>query len=79
MGIRVLDNSMFDVGTIECKNFCINTLDDSFVCEWDYIKEHFSDKIQDRIRESIGLGRYHVVLEPIPIDGIGYVIEINWD
>ena len=70
----LLDNRMFDDGSIDCKNFFIATHDSSYVCEYDHILKHFSLSLE-AIRYAIEESKPYVVVTGD--DGIEY--EVSWD
>ena len=69
----LLDNSLFDDGTIECKNFQVSSIDDYYICEWTDIQNTFSGKIQRQIIEAIAQGKQYVAIEH------KMICEISWD
>lgn len=74
----VLDNSLFDDGSIECKNFQVATKDEGYIREWFQLQDIFSGKIQRLILESIGQGKRYVELDNYPTE-LGLIVEISWD
>lgn len=74
----LLDNSMFDDGSIECKNFQVSTLEDYRLCEWDYIEANFPKSIQSKIVKAINAGKSFIG-EQYDLPGLGIVVEISWD
>ncbi len=69
----LLDNSMFDDGSVECKTFTVASEYDFFTCEWSYIQSTFSGKIQKQIIEAIAQGKRYVPIEH------KIICEIQWD
>jgi hypothetical protein len=65
-----LDNSMFDDGSIECKNFIVANDEGSYNCEWNWIESTFPNLL-DTIKEAIRLGKRYVTTP----EGE----EISWD
>lgn len=75
MSMIVLDNSMFDDGGIESRNFQVADHDDAYVCEWEYICSKFSTRIQGQIIKAFVEGKQYVTT----IDDQSKFIEISWD
>lgn len=77
----LLPAHMFDDGSLECKNFCVVTVDkdgyeDALVCEYYYIKKNYPlyisriEKANTEGKHYIGCGRAAVPSE---------YFEIQWD
>lgn len=74
----MLDNSMFDDGSIECKNFTlvVGAEYDIIQCEWDYILKHYTVLVHKDIREAISKGQRHIVYDNGNPHGY---CAISWD
>jgi hypothetical protein len=75
----LLDNGMFDDGTVACKNFqVVNiTTEDTYCCEYDWLASNFSkhlDTILNAINKDVVSVSYVKVFGD---DGIEY--EVSWD
>ena len=71
MKALLLDNSMFDDGSIECKNFQVvvdgyEECGGLYNCEWDYIKNHFRPEVHSLIIFNIAKGIRHCVFATNP-------------
>lgn len=73
----LLDNSLFDDGSLECKNFTVSDSEGYYVCEWEWIKNKFAAAIHKRIAEAVVKGEYYIGIEGIN-KGDRY-FEISWD
>ena len=73
MNAQLLDYSMFDDGSLECKTFCIATHDDARIVEYSVIKEAFPENLE-RIRKAVDQGKHHLGCH----NEFGY-FEIQWD
>lgn len=72
----LLDNSMFDDGSVECKNYqvCRIDNDDAYVCEYDWLVNNFNKNIH-LILSAIANDAAYVNV--VGDDGIQY--EVSWD
>lgn len=80
----MLNNAMFDDGSIVYKNFIVKSNKDFYSCEWTWIQRSFSGRIQRRIIEAITQGKRYINLDANnPVEKVmgreGLVIEISWD
>lgn len=70
--MRVLDNGLFDDGSLECRTFWVCTAEDSYMCEIDTIRREFSEYFK-QIVEAKNDGKHHISLQS------GDTVEIQWD
>lgn len=69
----LLDNSMFDDGSIECKNFFLATPDETLVFEWDGVQKRFPDLSKTIAQCVKGGGRHFTLMYK------GELCELQWD
>jgi hypothetical protein len=75
--VMLLDNRMFDNGSVECRNFVVCTANDSANYEWHTIKAMFP---QDMILEAIAKGAHHLNVRHLGITcECELVLELQWD
>ena len=74
MQAQVLDNSMFDDGGIECRNFQVATQDDAYTCEYEWIQNNFSRNL---VSIQIAVEEHKDYINVMGDDGIVY--EVSWD
>jgi hypothetical protein len=75
--VLLLDNSMFDNGGVECKNFTVCTANDYANYEWHTIRAMFP---QDMILQAIGKGERHLNVKHLGITvECELVLELQWD
>lgn len=70
----LLDNAMFDDGSILYRNFTVSTSESYYTCEYPWIQKKFSKEIE-RINKAVrDYNDYIIVCDD---DGIRY--ELSWD
>jgi hypothetical protein len=56
----ILDESISDERSLECRNFAVVGLkEDVFICKFSYIQKHFPEVVR-KIREALAEGRRHI-------------------
>lgn len=76
--VLLLDNSMFDDGSVECRNFVFCTADAAYNAEWDLVQRCIP--YPELILEAIARGKHHVNVKSIGLQYSGdLVLEIQWD
>lgn len=71
----LLDNSMFDDGSMEYKTFTIATQERFYISEWTGIVTCYSVEVQRQIRIAMANGQRYITLAPQEHE----TIEISWD
>ena len=74
MTIQILDNSLFDDGSLDCKSWVIATQDDCYYTSWKAIKRNYPEFVP-LIEARVRMDEYYLSCEGI-YDG---VIEVQWD
>lgn len=76
MKVQLLDNSMFDDGSLDCKNFFISTEDGCYIAEYPFI---VILGMQDEVKSAIAAGKRYIAPNGPLVYGGNQILEIAWD
>jgi hypothetical protein len=72
--VTILNNDLFDDGSMDCLNFWVSNDDGTYVCEIDHIRTLGLEKL---IGEAIKAGKRHVAPKGLVYGGLN-ILQVVW-